>query len=132
MTDVVFEVIINVIEAALLMAITIFGAWLTSIIGKKTALTNINIAKDEVIGAAQLTVEELQQTMVDGLKSAHEDGKLTNDEIAELGEKLLEGTLAKMSAPTAQLLQAAGVDLVNLIQGAGEAWLLEIKKENVT
>ena len=131
MTDVVFEVVINVIEAALLMAITIFGAWLTALIGKKTALTNINIAKDEVIGAAQLTVEELQQTMVDGLKAAHEDGKLTNDEIAELGEKLLEGTLAKMSAPTAQLLQAAGVDLVNLIQGAGEAWLLEIKKENV-
>ena len=129
MTDVVFEVVIHVIEAALLMAITIFGAWLTSIIGKKTALTNINIAKDEVIGAAQLTVEELQQTVVEGLKAAHEDGKLTKDEIAVLGQKLLDGTFAKMSVPTAQLLEAAGVDLVNLIRGAGEAWLLELKKE---
>ena len=131
MTDVIFEVVIHVIEAALLMAITIFGAWLTSIIGKKTALTNINIAKDEVIGAAQLTVEELQQTVVEGLKAAHEDGKLTKDEIAILGQKLLDGVFSKMSTPTAQLLEAAGVDLVSLIRGAGEAWLLEIKKENV-
>ena len=131
MTDVIFEVVIHVIEAALLMAITIFGAWLTSIIGKKTALTNINIAKDEVIVAAQLTVEELQQTVVEGLKAAHEDGKLTKDEIAILGQKLLDGVFAKMSTPTAQLLEAAGVDLVSLIRGAGEAWLLEIKKENV-
>ena len=129
MTDVIFEVVIHVIEAALLMAITIFGAWLTSIIGKKTALTNINIAKDEVIVAAQLTVEELQQTVVEGLKAAHEDGKLTKDEIAILGQKLLDGVFAKMSTPTAQLLEAAGVDMVNLIRGAGEAWLLEIKKE---
>ena len=129
MTDVIFEVVIHVIEAALLMAITIFGAWLTSIIGKKTALTNINIAKDEVIVAAQLTVEELQQTVVEGLKAAHEDGKLTKDEIAVLGQKLLDGVFAKMSTPTAQLLEAAGVDLVSLIRGAGEAWLLEIKKE---
>ena len=129
MTDVIFEVVIHVIEAALLMAITIFGAWLTSIIGKKTALTNINIAKDEVIGAAQLTVEELQQTVVEGLKAAHEDGKLTKDEIAILGQKLLDGVFSKMSTPTAQLLEAAGVDLVSLIRGAGEAWLLEIKKE---
>lgn len=129
MTDIIIEVIVQAVGAIALMAITLLGTWLTSLIGKKTALTNINLAKDEVIGAAQLTVEELQQTMVEGLKAAHEDGKLTNDEIAELGKQLLEGTWAKMSMPTADLLEAAGVDLVNLIQGAGEAWLLELKKE---
>ena len=129
MTDVIIEVIVQAVGAIALMAITLLGTWLTSLIGKKAALTNINLAKDEVIGAAQLTVEELQQTMVEGLKAAHEDGKLTNDEIAELGKQLLEGTWAKMSKPTADLLEAAGVDLVNLIQGAGEAWLLELKKE---
>lgn len=128
MTDVFIEVIVQAIGAIALMAITLLGTWLTSLIGKKTALTNINIAKDEVIGAAQLTVEELQQKVVEGLKAAHEDGKLTKDEIAELGQLLLEGTWAKMSEPTAELLEAAGVDLVNLIQGAGEAWLLELKK----
>lgn len=129
MTDVIFEVIIQVIGAVALMAITLLGTWLTSLIGKKTALTNINIAKDEVISAAQLTVEELQQKVVEGLKAAHEDGKLTNDEIAALGEKLLEGTFKKMSDPTVHLLQAAGVDLVNLILGTGDAWLLELKKD---
>lgn len=30
------------------------------------------------------TVMELQQTIVDGLKAAHYDGKLTRDEICEL------------------------------------------------
>jgi len=129
MTDIIIEVIVQAVGAIALMAITLLGTWLTSLIGKKTALININLAKDEVIGAAQLTVEELQQTLVEGLKAAHEDGKLTNDEIAELGKQLLEGTWAKMSKPTADLLEAAGVDLVNLIQGAGEAWLLELKKE---
>lgn len=129
MTEVIIEVIVQAIGAIALMAITLLGTWLTSLIGKKTALTNINIAKDEVIGAAQLTVEELQQKFVEGLKAANEDGKLTKEEIAELGKMLLEGTLAKMSEPTAELLEAAGVDLVNLIQGAGEAWLLELKKD---
>lgn len=131
MTNVIIEVIIQVIAAVALTAITVLGTWLTTLIGKKAALTNINIAKDEVIGAAQLTVGELQQKVVEGLKAAHEDGKLTQEEIAELGKQLLEGTLAKMSEPTAQLLQAAGVDLVNLIQGAGDAWLLELKGEKV-
>ena len=58
MTDVIIEVIVQAIGAIALMAITLLGTWLTSLIGKKTALTNINIAKDEVIGAAQLTVTD--------------------------------------------------------------------------
>ena len=41
------------------------------------------------------TVEELQQTLVEGLKAGREDGKLTKEEIASLGEALLDGTIAK-------------------------------------
>ena len=92
----------------------------------------INVAQQEVIRLAHLTVEELQQTLVEGLKAAHEDGKLTKEEIASLGETLLDGTIAKMSAPTAKLLAAAAVDTTALIQGAGEAWIAKLKAGNAT
>lgn len=52
------------------------------------------------------TVLELQQTVVDDLKAASADGKLTQDEITELGKKLLQGTLAKMSDSGIGVLKA--------------------------
>ena len=76
-----------------------------------------------------MTVRELQQTLVERLKAAHEDGKLTEDEIAMLGTELLEGTIKKTSAPAADLLAAAAVDVTALIQGAGESWIAQLKKE---
>ena len=122
------EAVVKLIGAILLMIITLVGSWLCYVFGENKKLANISLAKDEVIAAAQLTVEELQQKLVEGLKAAHADGKLTKDEIASLGEQLVEGVLAKMSKPAAELLQAAGVDIINLIQSAGEAWILELKK----
>lgn len=76
---------------------------------------------------AQLTVEELQQILVEGLKASREDGKLTKEEITSLGEALLDGTKAKMSAPTVKLLAAAAVDITALIHGAGESWIAKLK-----
>ena len=67
-----------------------------------------------------------------GPKAGREDGKLTKEEIADLGEALLDGTIAKMSAPTAKLLAAAAVDTTALIQGAGEAWIAKLKAGNIT
>ena len=72
-------------------------------------------------------MEELQETLVEDLKAGREDGKLTKEEIASLGEALLDGTKAKMSAPTAKLLAAAAVDVTTLIQGAGESWIAKMK-----
>ena len=80
---------------------------------------------------AHLTVEKLHQTLVKGLKAGREDGKLTKEEIAALGEALLDGTIAKMSAPTAKLLAAAAVDTTALIQGAGESWIAKLKDGTV-
>lgn len=68
----------------------------------------------------------------EGLKPGHEDGKLTNAEIATLSEALPDGTKAKMSVPTAKLLSAAAVDITALIQGAGENWIAKLKVGNVT
>ena len=71
---------------------------------------------------------ELQQTVVDEWKAASADGKLTEDEVMELGIMLIQKATAKMSEPAKNLLQAAGVDLAALIQGAGEAMIRELKK----
>lgn len=129
MEGIIMESIVKVAGSFVLMLIGVLGTWLTLKVGKREELAAINTAKDEVIQAAELTVRELQQTIVEGLKAAHEDGKLTKDEIAMLGKKLLEETVKKMSAPAADLLAAAAVDVTALIQGAGESWIAELKKE---
>ena len=45
-----------------------------------------------------------------------------------LSEQLWEKTKEKMSAPAIALLEAASIDLRGLIQGAGEAWINNLKK----
>ncbi len=132
MVEIIMESIVQVVVTLILTLIGVLGTWLTLKIGKKEELAAINVAQQEVIRLAHLTVEELQQTLVEGLKAAHEDGKLTKEEIAALGEALLDGTIAKMSAPTAKLLAAAAVDTTALIQGAGEAWIAKLKAGNAS
>ena len=132
MVDIIMESVVQIVVTLMLTLIGVLGTWLTLKLGKKEELAAINVAQQEVIRLAHLTVEELQQTLVEGLKAAHEDGKLTKEEIAALGEALLDGTIAKMSAPTAKLLAAAAVDTTALILGAGEAWIAKLKAGTVT
>lgn len=121
MTDAIINVIAQVLATLLITLIGVLGAWLTAKIGKRVELSNINKAKDELIIAAQQTVMELQQTVVEGLKDVAIDGKLSEEEIAELAGMLINKTKEKMSLPAIQLLEAAAVDVNALIRGAGEA-----------
>lgn len=123
MAEIILENLVGIVAALLMTLIGVLGTWLTAKISKKTELANIGAAQVEVFNMAQLTVGELQQTMVEKLKAAHEDGKLTEDEIKELGDALLKKTIEKMSEPTYELLNAAGVDIIALIKGAGESWI---------
>ena len=132
MESIIIESVVQIVVTLVLTLIGALGTWLSLKIGKKEELAAINVAQQEVIRLAQLTVEELQQTLVEGLKAGREDGKLTKEEIASLGEALLDGTIAKMSAPTAKLLAAAAVDVTALIQGAGESWIAKLKAGTVT
>ena len=127
MEGIIVESVVQIVVTLVLTLIGALGTWLSLKIGKKEELAAINVAQQEVIRLAQLTVEELQQTLVEGLKAGREDGKLTKEEIAALGEALLDGTIAKMSAPTAKLLAAAAVDTTALIHGAGERWIAKLK-----
>ena len=127
MLDFVIQNAIQVVATLLITLIGVLGTWLSVKLAKREELKNIATATNELVGAAQLTVLELQQTLVDGWKEAHADGKLTNEEKEQLGTALLYKTKEKMSAPAMTLLSAAGVDVNAIITGAGEAMVKNIK-----
>ena len=124
MTNVIIENLVQIAATLLITLIGVLGAWLST---KLEELKNISTATNEVIHAAQQTVLELQQTTVEGMKKAHTDGKLTKDEITELGKLLIDGAMAKMSDTSKNLLNAAGVDISAIIRGAGEALIARMK-----
>lgn len=127
MENIIIETVVQIISALLLLLISLLGTWLTAKLAKRTELANITAATDEATRAAQQTVMELQQTVVDNLKEASADGKLTKEEITELKELLLEGAMDKMSDTAKNMLTAAGVDISAVIRGAGEAFIRQMK-----
>lgn len=127
MNTVIIETIVSVLANLAITLIGVAGAWLVAQIGKTQQLNTINTAVGELTAAAEQTVYELQQTVVDDLKAASADGKLTQDEITVLGKKLLEGTLQKMSNSGIGVLKAANVDINAIVTGAGEALIARIK-----
>ena len=120
----------QVAATLLITLIGVLGTYLSLQLAKNTNLKNINDAQKELIRVAKITVEELQQTFVTTWKAANEDGKLTNQEIADLRRKLLDRTVEKLSEPAYTLLQAASVDVEGLILGVGESWIERIKQQS--
>ncbi len=127
MNSIIIETIVSVLANLAVTLIGVAGAWLVAQIGKTQHLNTINTAVGELTNAAEQTVWELQQTVVDDLKEASADGKLTQDEIDSLGKLLLKGTLAKMSDSAIGVLKAANVDVNAIVTGAGEALIARIK-----
>lgn len=127
MENIIIETVVQIFAALLLMLVSLLGTWLTAKLAKRTELANIAAATDEATRVAQQTVLELQQTVVDNLKAASADGKLTKEEIAELKELLLDGAMDKLSDTAKNMLTAAGVDISAVIRGAGEAFIRQMK-----
>lgn len=128
MTDVIIENIVRIVAALLMMLISVGGAYLTSLIARNEKLKSIGMATQQIIDAALQTAGELQQTMVNDLKEASADGKLSKEDIATLGRDVVELTLLKLTQPTKDLINGAGGDIEAIIHGATEAWLEEIKR----
>lgn len=122
----------TIVQTLVLTAIGILGTWVSLKLNASAKLKNVGAAWDEAVKAARITVGELKQTVVDDLKAANNDGKLTKEEIAQLRETLFEKTKDKMSQPAYDILMAAGVDLNSLILGAGDAFIDEIKRDTYT
>ena len=131
MDSVIIETVVSIVANLAVTLIGVLGAWLLARLSKTQKLNTITTAVGELTDAAEQTVLELNQTLVEGLKAASADGKLTQDEITDLGKKLLEGTLAKMSDSGINVLKAANVDINALVTGAGEAMIAKIKNENL-
>ena len=126
-TDILIENAVNIAAAFFIALIGVFGAWLTAKLGKATQLDTVNHAQQELIKLAQITVGELKQTVVDGMKAAHTDGKLTKEEIAQLGQLLFDKTTAKLSTSAMDVLTAAQVDISALITGTAEHLIGQMK-----
>lgn len=128
MMDAIITNAVELVAALLMMLIGLLGTWLSVKVGKRQELQTLSTAISEAVGMARLTVDELQQTVVDDLKASREDGKLSKTEITMLSEKLWEMTREKMSAPAIDIIEAANIDLRGLIHGAGEAFIAQMKK----
>ena len=126
MDTIIIETICSVLAKLAVTLIGVAGAWLLSKLSKRAELAGIQSATDELIKATQITVLELQQVVVEGLKEKSEDGKLTEQEIKDLGEMLFDGARQKMSAASWNLLVKAGADVNAIITGAGEALIAQI------
>ena len=130
MNTVIVETIVSVLANLAVTLIGVLGAWLLAQFGRSQQLKTINAAVGELTIAAETTVLELQQTVVDGLKEASEDGKLTKDEIRKLGELLLKGALEKMSDSGISVLKAANVDINAIVTGVGESLIAKMKTQH--
>ena len=128
MNNVIIEVATSVAANLAITLIAVIGAWLVAQIGKSQKLSNISAAVEELTTAAESTVLELQQTLVDEMKEAAADGKLTREEVQTLGELLLEMTLEKISTASIGVLRAANIDINAIIKGAGEAMIARMKR----
>lgn len=131
MMDMLMTVIIEnvgeIIGYLITLAITALFAWIGSKIAKNQDLKNLDVAFQQVEKQTHVTVGELQQTLVGGLKNASADGKLTEDEIAMIGRELIAKTVEKLPSVTINLLNAAGSDLAELIHGYAENFIAKLK-----
>lgn len=127
MEQILLETLVKILAALAVTLISVAGTWVIKKIGKRQELKNISAATSEAVNAAQLTVLELQQILVENLKAATPDGKLRPEDITHLKNLLLTKTQEKMSDATVNLLTSAGVDIEALIRGAGEALIARMK-----
>lgn len=118
---------VQVVVALVVALIGVAGTWVTAQIGKVKQLQTVQLAVNEAKDAAMTTALELQQRVVDDLKTAAADGKLTKEEIEGLREKLIALSLDKLSDTSVKILNAAGVDISAVISGAGEAMIAQLK-----
>lgn len=130
MREVLIEVGTQVVFELLMLLIGIAFAYLTKLVGKTKRLEHVAAAMDELETVVKHIVGDLQQTVVDGLKEATEDHKLSNTDIAYIGEQLIEKVGKQISAPAADTLYAAGVDVEAMIHSIAEAEIARIKRES--
>lgn len=129
MREVMIEVGTQIVFDLLMLLVGVLFAYLSKLIAKSKRLEHIAISMSELERVVTNIVGDLQQTVVERLKAESEDGKLTKTDIEYLGKQLIEKAAAQISAPAAETLTAAGVDIESMIHSIAESWIAEIKRE---
>ena len=130
MREAIIEVFVKVITAVLLGTVSIAFAYVGKWMGQTKKLETVAAAMSQLEDVVQNVVGELQQTMVEGLKDASVDGKLSQEDIYDLGRLLVRKTSEQLSNPAASTLKAAGIDIENMIHSIAEAYIERIKRGN--
>jgi hypothetical protein len=129
MREVIIEVIVQVIGALLMGVIGVAFAYLTKLVGKTKELEHVASAMDELESVVTTVVGDLQQTIVENLKAASADGKLSQEDIYDLGKLLVMKVKEQLSNPASTTIQAAGIDMTEAIHSIAEAYIARIKRE---
>ena len=128
MREALIEVGTDILFELLLLVVSIGFAYISKALTKSKKLEHIALAMSEMEAVVVAVVGELQQTTVEGLKAASEDGKLSKTDIEYLGKQLLDKVAKGLSTPTIDTLNAAGVDIESMIHSIAEAAIAEIKR----
>lgn len=130
MREVFIDVGTRVAFELLMLVIGVAFAYLTKLIGKSRKLEHIASAMEELERVVKNVVGDLQQTVVEGLKAASVDGKLSQEEIYDLGKMLVMKVSEQLSDPASTTIQAAGIDMTEAIHSIAEAYIERIKRGN--
>jgi hypothetical protein len=124
---VLIEQTVNSLAKLVQMAFFALAAFAADKLGKNLKLKNLNIAVQKVCEIARQTAGELQQTIVADLKAENPGGKLTPEQIDDLGFRLLNLVKLKLDDASKELIIASGADLDALITGECESYLNMMK-----
>ena len=130
MREAIIEVIVQVIGAVLMGVVSIAFAYVGKWMGQNKKLETLSSAMEQLEFVVKNVVGELQQTMVEGLKEASVDGKLSDEDIYDLGKLLVLKATEQLSDPASTTLEAAGIDIEGMIHSIAEAYIEKIKRDD--
>lgn len=130
MREVIIEVAVQVIGAILMGIVGIVFAYIGKWMGQTKKLETVSAAMEQLEAVVKNVVGELQQTMVESLKDASVDGKLSQEDIYDLGKLLVAKANEQLSNPASETLKAAGIDIEAMIHSIAEAYIERIKRMN--
>ena len=128
MREVIIEVAVQVIGAILMGIVGVVFAYIGKWMGQTKKLETVAAAMEQLDTVVCNVVGELQQTMVEHLKASTADGKLSEEDIYDLGKLLVLKTKEQLSDPTAKTLEATGIDMETMIHSIAEAYIERIKR----
>lgn len=126
-----------------IMLVPIFGTALTVLVGLLSMWAKARLTNEKIAGAADrmswsvvTLVKGMAQTLVEDLKSKSSDGKLTDDEVASIKEKLWSRFKAYWGESGLEELKKSfgyesDVDLRGAVQHEAEAVIYDLKRDGV-